>query len=123
VPRPPHGRPLFRGGFFAYYEDTELGWRTRRAGGGCVFAPRAVVRHVHGAAAGDRSAVFAFHNERNRVLTALLHADLVAAVYAAGTLTAKAVLRRSRPLARAVVSAAVRGPGMLGGRAGLVGGG
>ena len=94
VPRPPRGRPLFRGEYFVYYEDTELGWRHRRAGGGCVFAPRALVRHVHGAAAGERSAVFARYNDRNRLLTALRHADPVAAAYTAAAVGVK-YLRRA----------------------------
>ncbi len=102
VPRPPPGRPLFRGEYFVYYEDTELGWRHRRAGGGCVFAPRALVRHVHGAAAGARSPVFRLYNDRNRLLTALRHGDPVTAAYAAAAVGAKAVRGNWRPVWSAV---------------------
>ena len=74
-----------------YYEDTELGWRHRRAGGGCVFASRALVRHVHGAAAGDASPLFRFHVERNRAVTALRNADLPLAAWSGLVLAAKVV--------------------------------
>jgi GT2 family glycosyltransferase len=121
VPRPPAGRPLFRPGHFLYYEDTELGWRTRRAGGGCVFAPRAVVLHAHGAAAGETSAAFRFYTERNRLLTTLLHGDPVAVGYGAGVLAAKVMLGRA-PV-RAGLSALARAPGILGDRFGFTGGG
>ncbi len=118
VPRPPHGRLLFRGEYFVYYEDTELGWRHRRAGSGCVFAPRALVRHVHGAAAGDRSPVFARYNDRNRALTALRHGDPVAAAYSLAALAAKAV-RGQLP---AALSAVRHAPRVLAERFGFVGG-
>ena len=122
VPRPPGGRPLLRSDHFLYYEDTELGWRTRRAGGGCVFAPRAVVLHAHGAAAGPTSPVFAFHDARNRALTALRHADPVAAGYAVAAVGAKALTGR-RPAVRAALSVLARAPRVLAERCGLLGGG
>jgi GT2 family glycosyltransferase len=34
--------------FFAYYEDADLAWRARLRGWSCVYAPRAVARHVRG---------------------------------------------------------------------------
>jgi len=79
-----------------------------------VYAPRAVVRHVHGAAAGDRSPLFHYHVERNRALTALRNADPVLAAWTAGVLFAKVVRTAARVLvgrerwavAKAVVSAA-----------------
>jgi GT2 family glycosyltransferase len=61
----------------------------RLAGGGVLYAPRSLVRHVHGAAAGDESPLFAFYNERNRALTALRNGDPVLAVWSAAVLSAK----------------------------------
>ena len=89
VPAPPAGRPLLDPRYFMYYEDLDAGWRHRLAGGTCWYAPRAVVRHVHGAAAGDQSPLFWFHVERNRALTALRNADLFLALWSAIGLFAK----------------------------------
>ncbi len=57
--------------FFLYYEDTDLSWRLRLAGHRVVSAPDAVVRHRHSASVGQHSALFHFHNERNRLLMLL----------------------------------------------------
>jgi GT2 family glycosyltransferase len=54
--------------FFLYYEDTDTSWRLRRAGWTVRYQPAAVVRHRHAASSDVRSASFAFHNERNRLL-------------------------------------------------------
>jgi hypothetical protein len=56
------------GRFFLYYEDTDLSWRLRLAGWRIGYRPDAVVTHQHSATADQRSASFAFHNERNRLL-------------------------------------------------------
>jgi GT2 family glycosyltransferase len=53
---------------FLYYEDTDLGWRLRLAGWRNVYAPGAVVRHLHAATAGVQSPLFRFYNDRNRLL-------------------------------------------------------
>jgi GT2 family glycosyltransferase len=55
--------------FFLYYEDTDLSWRLRLAGRTVRYEPRAVVRHAHSATVDQASEGFAFHNERNRLLT------------------------------------------------------
>ena len=54
--------------FFLYYEDTDLSWRLRLAGWAVRFEPGAVVHHRHAASSDVRSPLFAFHNERNRLL-------------------------------------------------------
>jgi GT2 family glycosyltransferase len=54
--------------FFLYYEDTDISWRLRLAGGTIVSAPHAVVHHRHSATAGQRTALFHRCNERNRLL-------------------------------------------------------
>jgi GT2 family glycosyltransferase len=40
---------LFDEDFFAYYEDVDLAWRGQWAGWHCLYAPKAVVHHVHSA--------------------------------------------------------------------------
>lgn len=57
--------------FFCYCEDVDLGFRLRLAGGACVQAPRAIVRHVGGASSGRRSRFAVFHGTRNRMWTYL----------------------------------------------------
>lgn len=52
--------------FFCFFEDVDLAFRLRLAGGHCVQAPKAVVRHVGGAAAGERSYFAKYHGARNR---------------------------------------------------------
>ena len=53
--------------FFAYAEDTDLGWRARLRGWKCVYAPTAVVYHARSASAGKYSPMKAFLVERNRM--------------------------------------------------------
>jgi GT2 family glycosyltransferase len=57
--------------FFLYYEDTDLAWRLRLAGWRIWYEPGAVVRHRHAASTDKRSDMFAFYNERNRLLMLL----------------------------------------------------
>jgi hypothetical protein len=57
--------------FFLYYEDTDVSWRLRLAGHRIGYAPGAVVRHAHAASSDRTSALFSFHNERNRLLMLL----------------------------------------------------
>jgi N-acetylglucosaminyl-diphospho-decaprenol L-rhamnosyltransferase len=63
-------RPLgdFDSDFFLYYEDTDLSWRLRTAGWTVRYEPAAVVRHAHAASSDVRSALFRFHDDRNRLL-------------------------------------------------------
>jgi GT2 family glycosyltransferase len=58
----------FDADYFMYYEDTDLSWRLRLAGWHIVYAPDAVVHHLHAASSDSQSEMFAFHNERNRLL-------------------------------------------------------
>lgn len=89
VPAPPHGEPLLDPRYFVYYEDLDLGWRRRLAGMPCRYAPRSLVRHVHGAAAGEKSPLFHFSVERNRALTSLRNGDPFLAILSAIGLFAK----------------------------------
>jgi GT2 family glycosyltransferase len=54
--------------FFLYYEDTDLSWRLRLAGWSIRYQPTAVVHHRHAATSDRSSPLFAFYNERNRLL-------------------------------------------------------
>jgi GT2 family glycosyltransferase len=83
--------PLFDGRYFVYYEDVDAGWRAALGGRPAWYAPRSLVRHVHGGSAGDDSPVFRFHVERNRALTSLRNADPFLAAWNAVGLAARVV--------------------------------
>ena len=53
--------------FFCYYEDVDLGFRIRLAGGVCLLEPRAIVRHVGSAITGQISGFAEYHGFRNRI--------------------------------------------------------
>ena len=67
---------LFDDRYFLYYEDLDLAWRGRRRGWRYRYVPESVVRHVHSATSDEGSTLFAFHNERNRLLTLARNAPL-----------------------------------------------
>lgn len=60
--------------FFMYYEDTDLAWRARLKGWKIVYAPRAVVRHIHCGSSIEWSRFFTFHVLRNRLAMLLKNA-------------------------------------------------
>ncbi len=100
---------------FMYYEDTELSWRLRRRGWDVAYVHGAETEHDHAGSSGAGSAFFLDHNERNRLVVALVHAPLPVVARAVARSVARAVLghdrpRRWRALARvaASVPAAVR---------------
>lgn len=53
--------------FFMYYEDTDLSWRARLRGWKVIYAPQAVVRHIHCGSSEEWSPFFIFHTERNKL--------------------------------------------------------
>ena len=53
--------------FFMYYEDTDLSWRAKLKGWKVIYAPDAVVKHIHCGSSGEWSPFFLFHVERNRL--------------------------------------------------------
>jgi GT2 family glycosyltransferase len=67
--------PIFPQQYFAYYEDVDSAWRDRSQGGSTRYAARAVVKHAVGASAGERSPLFTFLTDRNRLLTTVKNAD------------------------------------------------
>ncbi|WP_082132441.1 methyltransferase domain-containing protein [Luteimonas sp. FCS-9] len=67
---------LFDSSFFMYYEDTDLCWRIRRAGGIMRYVPSSVVRHIHTGSSVEWSPTFLFYVSRNHILLRFKHAPL-----------------------------------------------
>ncbi len=57
----------FEDDFFMYYEDTDLCWRARLLGWIVLYAPEAVVRHIHCGTTQEWSPSFIYLTERNRL--------------------------------------------------------
>lgn len=72
---------FFEPRFFMYYEDLDLAWRAQRHGWRFVYAPKAVVRHVHCGSSGEWSPAFCFYVERNRALTSVRNGSIVLALW------------------------------------------
>lgn len=62
---------LFDADFFAYADDTDMGWRAQLAGWKCIYSPKAIVYHFHSASSGVYSPLKAFLVERNRIWVAI----------------------------------------------------
>lgn len=63
---------LYDEDFFAYADETDMGWRARLAGWKCIYSPKAIVYHLHSVSSGGRYSSFkAFLVERNRIWVAL----------------------------------------------------
>ncbi len=91
---------VFDDDFFLYYEDSDLSWRLRLAGYRIEHRADAVVRHVHAASTGEGSALFRFHDGRNRLLMLTKDATASLAVRAVARYlltTASIAVRRSQP--------------------------
>ncbi len=116
---------LFDPRYFMYYEDLDAFWRAELSGRPAFYAPRSLVRHVHGGSAGDESPLFRFHVERNRALTTLRNADPFLAIWNGMGLAARVarsglkwLIGRERGImfhatARAFASFLVLAPGVL----------
>jgi GT2 family glycosyltransferase len=61
------GDEYFDEDFFAYADDSDLGWRARLRGWRCIYNPRAKVYHLHSATTGGYSPMKAYLVERNRI--------------------------------------------------------
>ncbi len=96
---------LFDARYFLYYEDFDLAWRGRRRGWRYRYVPESVVRHVHSATSDEGSKLFAFYNERNRLLTLARNAPL----RRAATAVARSVLVTASYLRRDILAPLVRG--------------
>ena len=55
--------------FFSYFEDVDLSFRLRLAGGRCLYVPRAVVHHIGSASSGKTSDFVIYYGHRNLVWT------------------------------------------------------
>jgi GT2 family glycosyltransferase len=55
--------------YFAYFEDVDLSFRLRLAGGRCLYVPEAEVCHVGSASSGKTSDFVMYHGHRNLVWT------------------------------------------------------
>lgn len=55
--------------YFSYFEDVDLSFRLRLAGGRCLYVPNAVVHHVGSASTGKGSDFSFYHGHRNLVWT------------------------------------------------------
>jgi len=63
---------LYDEDFFAYADETDMGWRARLAGWKCIYSPKAIVYHHHSTSTGGRISAFkAFLVERNRIWVAV----------------------------------------------------
>jgi GT2 family glycosyltransferase len=55
--------------YFSYFEDVDLSFRMRLAGGRCLYVPQAVVHHVGSASSGKVSDFVVYHGHRNLEFT------------------------------------------------------
>lgn len=55
--------------YFAYFEDVDLSFRLRLAGGRCLYVPRAEVYHIGSSSTGKTSDFVMYHGHRNLVWT------------------------------------------------------
>jgi GT2 family glycosyltransferase len=55
--------------YFSYFEDVDLSFRLRLAGGRCLYVPQAVVYHIGSASSGKVSDFVIYHGHRNLVWT------------------------------------------------------
>ena len=112
--------PIFPKNYFAYYEDVDSAWRDQSQGATTRYASRAVVKHAVGASAGERSPLFTFLTDRNRLMTTVKNAD----PFLAGWASLKAFANAAKALFRlpdrhavarvkAVLSFAIRLPRTL----------
>jgi len=62
---------LYDEDFFAYADETDMGWRAQRRGWRSLYVPSAVVYHHHAASSGSVSPFLARLVERNRIWVAV----------------------------------------------------
>ena len=74
---------LYDEDFFAYADETDMGWRAQRLGWKSLYVPAAVVYHHHAASSGSVSPFLARLVERNRVWVAVKNFPVWLLVYGA----------------------------------------
>lgn len=72
---------LYDEDFFAYADETDMGWRAQLAGWKCIFNPKAIVYHFHSASSGSYSPFKAFLVERNRIWVAIKNFPVPLLIY------------------------------------------
>jgi GT2 family glycosyltransferase len=92
--------------YFLYYEDTDLSWRLRRAGYSIRYCPEAIVDHLHSASSDQKSAGFAYYNQRNQLLTVVRNAPWTMVAICFVRFIAISVLDLVRSVARRSASVA-----------------
>jgi hypothetical protein len=75
--------------FFAYADETDMGWRAQRQGWKSLYVPGAVVYHHHAASSGSVSPFLARLVERNRIWVAVKNFPVWLLVYGAGWTVAR----------------------------------
>jgi GT2 family glycosyltransferase len=65
------GGEIYDEDFFAYADETDMGWRAQRQGWKSLYVPGAVVYHHHAASSGSVSPLLARLVERNRIWVAV----------------------------------------------------
>lgn len=59
---------LFTGGYFSYYEDSELSVRFRRNGYKIIYCPSSLIYHYHTGTAKEWSPMFTYYAFRNKII-------------------------------------------------------
>jgi GT2 family glycosyltransferase len=77
------GGELYDEDFFAYADETDMGWRAQRLGWKSLYVPSALVYHHHAASSGSVSPLLARLVERNRVWVAVKNFPAWLLVYGA----------------------------------------
>jgi GT2 family glycosyltransferase len=85
----PRNGDIFPSDYFMYFEDLSACWRHQLGNRTISTAPRSLVRHVHGAAAGDQSPLFRYYVERNRAITNIVFSDTFLVCYSVAVLLGK----------------------------------
>ena len=62
--------------FFLYYEDVEISERAKKHRYKIVYAPKAIVHHLHAASSKEHSPFFIYHVEKGRLLHMICHFPL-----------------------------------------------
>jgi GT2 family glycosyltransferase len=72
---------LYDEDFFAYADETDMGWRAQLAGWKCIYNPEAIVYHFHSASSGTYSPFKAFLVERNRIWVAVKNFPILLLIF------------------------------------------
>ena len=68
--------------FFVYYEDSDLSLRIRHKGYKLMYAPKAIVRHMHAGSSTEYSPLFTYHVWKNKPAFVLKNFGIRPSIYA-----------------------------------------